>query len=73
MCPFEQETFEHFLDIEPWVIGVDGAQRNVLQIEKHRHGRIGVLGIHGFAIYNRLAVVCTGIISRAVGRWLLEA
>ena len=42
----EQETFEHLLDIELGIIGVHGSERNVLQIEEHRHGCVGILSGH---------------------------
>ena len=44
--PFEQEAFEHFLDVERRVMGIVGAEGDVLQVEEHRHGRVGVLRVH---------------------------
>ena len=44
--PLEQQPFEHLLNVERRVVGIVGAERDVLQVEVHRHGRVGVLGIH---------------------------
>ena len=37
---FEQEAFEHLLNVEAGVMGITGSESNVLQIEEHRHGRV---------------------------------
>ena len=43
---FQQEPFEHLLDVERGEVGVAGAERDVLEIEVHRHRRIGFFGTH---------------------------
>ena len=36
----EQETLEHFFDVEARIFGVARAERDVLEVQKNRHGGI---------------------------------
>src|ERR1700693_3922644 len=44
--PFKQELFEHLLNVERGVMCVLGSEGDVLQIEVHRHGGVGILSVH---------------------------
>ena len=44
--PLEQEPFKHFLNVKPGVMGIACPEGDVLQIEEHRHGRVGIRGAH---------------------------
>jgi hypothetical protein len=42
----EQQPFENLLNIKAGVMRLAGAERDVLQVQEHRHGYVGIVGIH---------------------------
>ena len=59
---FEQEAFEHLLDVELGIMGVHRPEGDVLQVEEHGHRCVGILVGHCVRVYYKRGQSAPGIV-----------